>query len=55
MEVTASGTFSHTNMTIANTNKHKVRVMGSIFIIIQSMIYDIVSNVDREKLFPYKN
>ncbi|PUM87389.1 hypothetical protein B1M71_09715, partial [Salmonella enterica subsp. enterica serovar Dublin] len=55
MEVTASGTFSHTNMTIANTNKHKVRVMGSIFIIIQSMIYDIVSNVGREKLFPYKN
>ncbi len=29
--------------------------MGSIFIIIQSMIYDIVSNIDEEKLFPYKN
>ena len=33
MEVTASGTFSQTNMMIANTSKHRVMVIGSILII----------------------
>jgi hypothetical protein len=41
-------------MAIANTSKHRVMVIGSIFIIIPSMIYDIVSNIDERKLFPCK-
>ena len=52
IEVTARGIFSHTNMAIANTSKHRVMVIGSIFIIVPSMIYDIVSNIDEREIIP---